>query len=54
MINDQEFLHGAAFLRLIDHGEQITIRHASWIHPSIYLIDTHSGKECGLNKVQKL
>ncbi|AFZ58397.1 hypothetical protein H6G54_04540 [Anabaena cylindrica FACHB-243] len=53
MINDQEFLHGAAFLRLIDHGEKITITHASWIHPSIYLVDTESSKSAILFKVSK-
>jgi hypothetical protein len=53
MINDQEFLHGAAFLRLIDHGEQIKITHISWVHPSIYLVDTDNSKSAILFKVSK-
>jgi hypothetical protein len=40
MINDQEFLHGAAFLKLINAGERITIAHLAEIHPSIYLISS--------------
>ena len=53
MINDQEFLHGAAFLRLINYGHCITINHASLIHPSIYLIETDSSKSAILFKVSK-
>ncbi|MBN3871586.1 MAG: hypothetical protein HWQ23_15295 [Nostoc sp. JL33] len=53
MINDREFLYGAAFLRLIDHGERLTITHASWIHSSIYLIETDSSKLAILFKVSK-
>lgn len=53
MINDQEFLHGAAFLRLIDHGQQITITPASGIHPSIYLVDTSRSMSAILFKVSK-
>jgi hypothetical protein len=53
MINDQEFLHGAAFLRLINYGHRITITHASWIHSSIYLIETESKKSAILCKVSK-
>jgi hypothetical protein len=53
MINDQEFLHGAAFLRLIDHGERLTISHASSIHSSIYLVETESRKSAILFKVSK-
>jgi hypothetical protein len=40
MISDQEFLHGAAFLRLINLGQPITITHASLIHPSIYIVSS--------------
>lgn len=40
MISDQEFLHGAAFLRLINLGQPITVTHASSIHPSIYIISS--------------
>jgi hypothetical protein len=35
MINDQDFLHGAAFLRLINSASRITISHAFEIHQSI-------------------
>jgi len=38
MISDQEFLHGAAFLRLINTGQTITVTHASFVHPSIYVV----------------
>jgi hypothetical protein len=53
MINDQEFLHGAAFLRLIDHGERLTITHTSSIHSSIYLVETEISKSAILFKVSK-
>ena len=53
MINDQEFLHGAAFLRLIDHEERLTITHASSIHSSIYLVETEISKSAILFKVSK-
>ncbi|MEH2212752.1 hypothetical protein [Nostoc sp.] len=53
MINDQEFLHGAAFLRLIDHGERLTITHASSIHSSIYIVETEISKSAILFKVSK-
>jgi hypothetical protein len=53
MINDQEFLHGAAFLRLINCGKRLTITHASWIHASIYLVETDSSKSAILFKVSK-
>jgi hypothetical protein len=53
MINDQEFLHGAAFLRLINYGHRITLTHVPWIHSSIYLIETESKKSAILCKVSK-
>ena len=53
MINDQEFLHGAAFLRLINYGSRITIIHASLIHPALYLLETDSSKLAVLFKVSK-
>ncbi|MCT7950788.1 hypothetical protein NG798_13380 [Ancylothrix sp. C2] len=53
MINDQEFLHGAAFLRLINSGESITILHASEIHPSVYLVEGSGKKSAILFKVSK-
>lgn len=40
MISDQEFLHGAAFLRLINLGQPITVTHAPSIHPSIYIVSS--------------
>ncbi|MEI2580981.1 hypothetical protein [Scytonema sp. PRP1] len=51
MLNDQEFLHGAAFLRLINYGELVIITHVSWIHPSIYLVETDCIKSAILFKV---
>lgn len=53
MINDQEFLYGAAFMRLINHGSRITIIHASSIHPSLYLLETDSSNSAVLFKVSK-
>lgn len=53
MINDHEFLHGAAFLRLINYGERLTITQPSWIHPSIYLVETDCIKSAILFKVSK-
>ena len=47
MISDQEFLHGSAFLRLINFGETITITHVSSIHPSMYMV-TSSTKVSGI------
>jgi hypothetical protein len=40
VISDQEFLHGAAFLRLINLGQVITVTHASSIHQSIYIVNS--------------
>jgi len=51
MISDQEFLHGAAFLRMIDSGHKVTITHASHIHNSIYLIETDKNKSAVLFKI---
>jgi hypothetical protein len=53
MINDQEFLYGAALLRLINYGSRITIIHASSIHPSLYLLETDSNKSAVFFKVSK-
>jgi hypothetical protein len=53
MINDQEFLQGAAFLRLINYGSRVTIIHASLIHPSMYLFETDSSKSAVLFKISK-
>jgi hypothetical protein len=40
MISDQEFLHGAAFLRLVNLGQPITVTHVLSVHPSIYLVSS--------------
>ncbi|HEY9634713.1 MAG TPA: hypothetical protein V6D14_15025 [Coleofasciculaceae cyanobacterium] len=53
MINDQEFLHGAAFLRLINYGTRITIIQASSIHPSLYLVETDYSQSAILFKISK-
>ena len=53
MLNDQELLQGAAFLRLVNYGNQITITHASWIHHSIYLVETDSIQSAVLFKLSK-
>ena len=53
MINDQEFLQGAAFLRLINFEDRITITHAVRIHTSIYLIQTALSKSAVLFKLSK-
>lgn len=36
MIRDQELLHGAALIRLLDAGEPVTVSKAATIHPSVY------------------
>ena len=53
MINDQDFLHGAAFLRLINYGFRISLTHASAIHQSIYLVESDRSKSAILFKVSK-
>lgn len=53
MFNDQEFLQGAAFLRLINYGSQIAIAHAVNIHSSIYLIETDGNTSAVLFKLSK-
>ena len=39
MIRDQELLHGAALLRLIDSGVPVSICNATSIHPSAYVVE---------------
>ncbi|OAI41705.1 hypothetical protein AYO40_02615 [Planctomycetaceae bacterium SCGC AG-212-D15] len=39
MIRDQELLHGAALIRLLDVGEPVTVCKAMEIHPSVYAVD---------------
>ena len=53
MIDDREFLYGAAFLRLIDSGEQISITYLAEIHQSIYLVETTHSQSAILFKVSK-
>jgi hypothetical protein len=53
MIYDQEFLYGAALLRLINYGTRVTIIHAPAIHPSLYLLETGSSRSAILFKVSK-
>ncbi|OWY65649.1 hypothetical protein B7486_40680 [cyanobacterium TDX16] len=53
MINDQEFLQGAAFSRLFSYGCQIMISHMVSIHTSMYLIETNSSKSAVLFKISK-
>lgn len=53
MFSDREFLHGAAFLRLINYGRRISITHASAIHESVYIVDTDSSQSAILFKVSK-
>jgi hypothetical protein len=53
VINDCEFLEGAAFVRLVNYGCQVAIAHAFSIHSSIYLIETESTKSAVLFKHSK-
>jgi hypothetical protein len=53
MISDQEFLYGAAFLRLLNSGQPLTITHVYFIHPSIYLVENQKSKSAILFKVSK-
>jgi len=39
MIRDQELLHGAAVIRLLDAGVPVSIQHAPDIHASAYLAE---------------
>jgi hypothetical protein len=53
VINDCEFLEGAAFMRLVNSGYRVAIAHASAIHSSIYLIETETSKSAVLFKHSK-
>ena len=53
MINDREFLYGAALYRLINNGEKTTITHLSRLHPSIYLVETGRSKSAVIFKISK-
>jgi hypothetical protein len=39
VIRDQELLHGAALIRLLDAGEPVTICKVGDIHPSVYAVE---------------
>lgn len=51
MLKDQDFLHGAAFLKLINYGIPVIITHFSSIHASIYSVETQTAKAAILFKV---
>lgn len=53
MIQDKEFLHGAAFLRLINQGQCITVSQVSSIDlsPSIYIIKSDQKVSAVLFKI---
>jgi hypothetical protein len=53
VINDCEFIEGAAFIRLVNYGHQVTIISASSIHSSTYLIETESHQFAVLFKHSK-
>jgi hypothetical protein len=53
VINDCEFLEGAAFVRLVNCGHRVTITSASEIHSSIYLIETDTHQSAVLFKHSK-
>jgi hypothetical protein len=53
VINDCEFLEGAAFVRLVNYGQQVTITAASTIHSSTYLIETDTHQSAVLFKHSK-
>lgn len=53
MIDDRSFLYGAALLKLIEFGGQISVFHYSHVHPSLYLIKTASICSVVLLKLSK-
>jgi hypothetical protein len=40
VIRDQELLHGAALIRVLDADEPVTVCKATDIHPSVYTVET--------------
>lgn len=52
-INDLEFLHGAAFLRLLKGTSYISISYLSSIHPSLYLAKSDYKESAILFKISK-
>lgn len=53
VIQDQEFLHGAAFLKIIQYRSKTSITHLSDIHQSLYLIQTLQTESIILFKISK-
>lgn len=53
MINDKEFLYGAAFVKLINFGEKVTIAYGYQIHSSVYLLETNETRSAILFKISK-
>lgn len=51
MINDREFLLGAAFHRLINFGEKVSITHLPNLHSALYFVETKSTKSVILFKI---
>lgn len=52
-INDLEFLHGAAFLRLLKGTSYISISYLSSIHPSLYLVKNTNQESAVLFKISR-
>lgn len=52
-INDLEFLHGAAFLRLLKGTSYISISYLSSIHSSLYLIKSTNRESAILFKISR-
>jgi hypothetical protein len=52
-INDLEFLHGAAFLRLLKGTSYISISYLSSIHPSLYFIKNTNKESAILFKISR-
>jgi hypothetical protein len=52
-ISDIEFLHGAAFIRLLKGTSNISISYLPSIHPSFYLIKSSNKEAAILFKISK-
>ncbi|MBD2211796.1 hypothetical protein H6G27_18250 [Nostoc linckia FACHB-104] len=52
-INDLEFLHGAAFLRLLKGTSYISISHLCSIHPSLYFLKNTNKESAILFKISR-
>ncbi|WP_414578957.1 hypothetical protein [Anabaena sp. CCY 9402-a] len=52
-INDLEFLHGAAFIRLLKETSYISISYLSSIHSSLYLIKSTNKESAILFKISR-